>query len=795
MALFVLAFALLLPRPTRLARRDPAGRRSPRAPSTSTPSPASPGWAGWRWSWGAIRSDRAPAVAGDGRRAGLRSMDARTVRSTDAKRLRGVVPGRRRSPSGRHRDPCDPRRARARPPARLRRLPRPPPRSRQRRRARQPARPPLAAGGARDLADQRVPALRRGEQRCRRSSSTPAACSRSSPWHSRCRAGWPPRRRDPGGCSRPPSSICWRWPSAPSTPRPRRSRSPPRWSPWSRSAACSASRRRGLRAVGALFALAAAVSSFLILRQAPVAPSDHARELAEIRPLVEGEKLLFLGRDNFVLYELRGSKPFTHVRNFYDPYFVEPNFELGDVGSKFDFDSVTAETLARFPYVLTTRAAYASGPPPGYEPVETTESYVLWRKGLTPLGREPARERTPAPGRVGGCPSAATRARLVVRSPRPVVAAGPEWSRPRSRAASGDRRARAARGRLGPVAPVRRDPAADPDRGAGFERPLPGNLDYRGTAPFWPPPGTIEVPAVSRSSSPPRSSDRRSPAGCSARTRSPTSARSPRPRVEPARPRAAAATSTGTCADGDRVRRGAADHRGPARGRGRALRADARHRALGLGALGRRSGSCSPSSTWSRSTSASQGVLELIELALILTLISDGLVVDRELLGRHWGPPARALVFAMPITLGLLALGAKLLFAELSLGRGVPARRGALADRPGGHLDGGHRAAGAGVDPPHAQPRVGAQRRPRAAVRALLPRPRHARRRRRPRGRRAARRGGVRRRRSGSALGLLGGWRPPRRAARGDRRATRASTRSASASPRSGSPTSPSATA
>ncbi len=61
-----------------------------------------------------------------------------------------------------------------------------------------------------------------------------------------------------------------------------------------------------------------------------------------------------------------------------------------------------------------------------------------------------------------------------------------------------------------------------------------------------------------------------------------------------------------------------------------------------------------------------QGVLELIELALILTLVADGLHVDRELLGRHWGPPARALVFAMPITLCLLALGAKLLFGELA---------------------------------------------------------------------------------------------------------------------------------
>ena len=59
------------------------------------------------------------------------------------------------------------------------------------------------------------------------------------------------------------------------------------------------------------------------------------------------------------------------------------------------------------------------------------------------------------------------------------------------------------------------------------------------------------------------------------------------------------------------------------------------------------------------------GVLELIELALILTLISDGLVVERELLSKHWGPPARALVVAMPVTLTLLAVGAKVLFPAL----------------------------------------------------------------------------------------------------------------------------------
>src|SRR5215210_5347331 len=59
-------------------------------------------------------------------------------------------------------------------------------------------------------------------------------------------------------------------------------------------------------------------------------------------------------------------------------------------------------------------------------------------------------------------------------------------------------------------------------------------------------------------------------------------------------------------------------------------------------------------------------VIYLIELALVLTLFSDGMFVERELLRRHWSPVARSLVLAMPITLGLLALAAKALFPVLT---------------------------------------------------------------------------------------------------------------------------------
>jgi sodium/hydrogen antiporter len=60
-----------------------------------------------------------------------------------------------------------------------------------------------------------------------------------------------------------------------------------------------------------------------------------------------------------------------------------------------------------------------------------------------------------------------------------------------------------------------------------------------------------------------------------------------------------------------------------------------------------------------------QSIVELVELALILTLFSDGMFVEQELLRRHWSPVARALVIAMPITMLLLALAAKALFPGL----------------------------------------------------------------------------------------------------------------------------------
>ncbi len=252
--------------------------------------------------------------------------------------------------------------------------------------------------------------------------------------------------------------------------------------------------RLARRLLAAALAAGIALSSLLVLRQAPVAPTDHADQLAELRPLVRGHDVLFLGRDNFVAYELRGARAFTAVRNYYDPNYVKPNLRLEDVFHKFDFDSVTARTLVRFPFVITTSAPYASGPPPAFRPLRRTGDFVLWKR----TGRVGPRRTLPEGADPGAIASCAPHRRLPAGGRATVFAAPPaiggRWS-PRPSIEDGSSATQALRLGAGRWEVSISYDATRPLHitAPGLDASLPANLDYRGSVPYYPV-GELTVP-------------------------------------------------------------------------------------------------------------------------------------------------------------------------------------------------------------------------------------------------------------------------------------------------------------
>jgi len=141
-------------------------------------------------------------------------------------------------------------------------------------------------------------------------------------------------------------------------------------------------------------------SSFLALRDAPVGPSGHGAELRAFLPIVQGKSVLYAGQDRYAAYELMGADTHVPLVEFPDPE-VEANpekpFDTGDAYSPIDFDSFSRGTLDRFPYVITSRAAWNSQAPANFRPVKATPSYVLWKRtGPTPEDRHVLLEGTEA---------------------------------------------------------------------------------------------------------------------------------------------------------------------------------------------------------------------------------------------------------------------------------------------------------------------------------------------------------------------------------------------------------------
>jgi hypothetical protein len=194
--------------------------------------------------------------------------------------------------------------------------------------------------------------------------------------------------------------------------------------------------RLGWSALAVVFVAGAVWSTFLALRDGPVAPPGHGAQLEAFLPIVHGRPVLYAGQDRYAAYELLGADTHVPLVDFPDQK-VWPNaekpFDTGDAYSPIDFDSFNRGTLNRFPYVVTGRGAWNSEAPSNFKPIAKTPDFILWeRTGPTPRGRHVLLEGTEAGARAH-CNSPETR--ILLQSGGKATLFGetqigtkPEWS-------------------------------------------------------------------------------------------------------------------------------------------------------------------------------------------------------------------------------------------------------------------------------------------------------------------------------------------------------------------------------
>jgi hypothetical protein len=164
-------------------------------------------------------------------------------------------------------------------------------------------------------------------------------------------------------------------------------------------------RRQAATAVGGAFLLAVgAYSDLELLRDGPVGPASHPRQLATLRSLIGQRPTLVLSDEDYLHWELRGANiatppaalyaglvvPLRRERaqpaaaNYTSPRATTTISRFAGLGLAFDFDSVPPAWLDRFAYVIRPRSGYTAPPPPNWIRRRVTESYELWgRRGPT----------------------------------------------------------------------------------------------------------------------------------------------------------------------------------------------------------------------------------------------------------------------------------------------------------------------------------------------------------------------------------------------------------------------------
>jgi hypothetical protein len=198
----------------------------------------------------------------------------------------------------------------------------------------------------------------------------------------------------------------------------------------------TAPRRIAWAAIAVAFAAATAGSTTLALRSALPRPHEVANDLAALVPTLRGERTLYLGRSDWVGWDLHASR-LSSFQGAQTPLAKR----LSVTGSKarsaeqtdaIDIDVLPATLLDRFTYVLAPRTAYLSTLPGNFKPIRRTRWFVLWKREGPTAARLALDDRS-APGAVLHCDNAfiaalAQRGGVAFVRPRPVVGPQRAWT-------------------------------------------------------------------------------------------------------------------------------------------------------------------------------------------------------------------------------------------------------------------------------------------------------------------------------------------------------------------------------
>jgi hypothetical protein len=186
-------------------------------------------------------------------------------------------------------------------------------------------------------------------------------------------------------------------------------------------------------------------SSYEALRFAVVGSKTHQHELAAFRPLLKGKRVLNLGYDDFVYWELNdarieqpngGTGP-TRTPSLSVPVELRPE-KKSQLGYSFDLDSLEPASYDEFEYVLASRDGRLSSPPSNLVLVAHTHDYDLFhRVGPTPRrrilaeGHDPGAVldcHTPAGRRIASLGGLAATREAPILLPLPVLAPGARFA-------------------------------------------------------------------------------------------------------------------------------------------------------------------------------------------------------------------------------------------------------------------------------------------------------------------------------------------------------------------------------